>query len=273
MAVEKKPAQASAEPVKSAQSNQNQATPQIDQAQLLQEQLAKQLLPFQEAVRSQQVTIEQLQMQLQQQSEQSRKVVVEEKNKGVKDIMAMYEDDEASEDKYEQLTNRQMIDVITKSVDKAISNQKSAAMFMIDDAVKADREKVTRLEKATISLLSGLAAQQVRGKYSDFGNYEKDIPSIQQNYPGISIEDAYHLAKSRKTSDLPGKGNMDTEKPESFATSRGSESRRSTTDDYAEIASRGRRSAPKGDEQSSASGIVGFRSFLDEAIDSVLGNE
>jgi hypothetical protein len=224
-------------------------------------------------VRSQASKIEQLNDELYSKKETE---VISNGNKSVRDLMDIDEDAAVSDDRYEQLTNKQLIDVITKSVDRAIGNQKSSALHLIDNSLKSDRERVAKLEVATMRILAGLGVSEARRKFNDFDRYSDKIGNVMQKYPGIDFEDAYHLVKSKEASRVPSNDMMETEKPDSFASSR-SDVRRSSvekpaavdeSDEMSIISNRGRsREQSKVNE----SGIVGFRSLLDDAIDEVLG--
>ncbi len=52
----------------------------------------------------------------------------------------------------------------------------------------------------------------VREKYSDFDDYRQDMSAINKQNPGLSIEELYFLAKSRKRGSFAAE-NTDTEKP------------------------------------------------------------
>ncbi len=120
-----------------------------------------------------------------------------------------------SDDKYEKLSNRQLVSIISSSLDSALtSSAKSVREGVIAD-MQPQVDKVSTLEKTTLQILAGIGVQRARDKHEDFDKHTDEIKEVLNKYPGMEFEDAYLLAKSQKAGATPPRGHIDSEKPTS----------------------------------------------------------
>lgn len=190
-----------------------------------------------------------------------------------KDIRELLEEatgDAGDDDKYERLSNKQLVDIVCSAVDTALSSQADVIKSSLVSAAKPDSEKVANLERLTMQIVARLGLSEARKQFPDFDNHKEDITKILSVYPGMDFQDAYLLAKSKAASTVAPRGFVDTEKPGSGPTPSPSRGDMPMGDDaFAIMAGRGR-AARSGD--TNKSGLSGFRSIVDAAIDKTLSN-
>ncbi len=189
----------------------------------------------------------------------------QEEDVDLRSLLSSIDPTDDSDDKYEKLTNRQLIDVLTTAVDAALKANAERVKSDISKSLSLDREKLTALEQATMRVVASLGLAETRKQFPDFDSYKQDIVKILEAYPQMSYEDAYLLAKSKKAGAMPPKSQIETEKPAIFATA---PSRlEQSADAFATMSARGRTETQK---ESSERGIVGFRGIVDAAIDRLM---
>jgi len=186
------------------------------------------------------------------------------------DIDAML-DDMNNDDKYDKLSNRQLLDVISTSVDSALkSNAQTVRESVIAD-MQPQLDKVGTLEKTTLQIIAGLGVQKARNKHDDFDAHTEEIRDVLNKYPGMDYEDAYLLAKSQKAGATPPRGQIDTEKPQSTgAVPPGQPNPTAMTADNMEIIAQRGREARSGSQKH---GKAGFMEIANAAADKILSVE
>lgn len=172
------------------------------------------------------------------------------------------EDDKA--EKINQLTNVQVLDVVSNAFETAIEGKAQLAMKEFGKQLVKVDERVDKIQNAVMQQVAVAGINAARGKFKDFDDYREDISKVLNQYPGIDIQDAYLLAKSHKAGDIPPKDQIDSEKPDVTMT----RSRRSESTDE----STGKKGERKEwtQESDSKSGIAGFRKILSSGLDRVL---
>jgi len=187
------------------------------------------------------------------------------------DIGKMLEDlgdDTAAEDKYDKLSNRQLIDVIAKAVETAMAANAARIKDEIGQTAAPSGEKVAALEKAVMGIYGTMMVQEARGKYEDFDKYQNEISKIMGETPSLSFEQAYLIAKGQAAGKVPAKKETDSEKPADFGTlPQGPGAIVPNQGALQTMADRGtaaREGAP------AKSGIVGFRDILSAGIDEAM---
>lgn len=176
-------------------------------------------------------------------------------------------DDLNNDDRYEKLTNKQMLNVISTSLDAALkSNAQSVKEGVLAD-LKPTLEKVGTIEKSQMQLIANMGVQAASTKYKDFDEHIEGIKSVLKTYPGMDYGDAYLLAKSQKAGDVPPKDQIETEKPQSpGAVSPGQPNPTQLTDqNLDEMANRGREA-----RSGKPHGRVGFMQIAEAAADKIL---
>ena len=152
----------------------------------------------------------------------------------------------------EDLTNAQMISVMTDSLEKALNAR--------DQLAKADMSKNNDSVKNSIDGIKGIlrdmhAAQTVnaaRSKHSDFDDKKALILKEMDRTPGLQPEDAYILATAREAGKVPGKKNTETEKPKDNP----------NTERH--------KLARERQEHDPNIGVLGFRDLVGDAVDKVI---
>lgn len=157
--------------------------------------------------------------------------------------------DLSNDDKFENLTNKQLLDLIATSVDKALENQKKQITDSINGAYAPAIKRVDDLEQLTMQVVAGLSVNETRAKFPDFDDHKADIKKVMEKYPGMEFKDAYLLAKANTAAKAPPKANTETEKPNSYATPPSP------------------RTGQK--REGNLTGIGGFRSAMQEALDNI----
>ncbi len=120
-----------------------------------------------------------------------------------------------SDDKYDKLSNKQMLDVISTSLDSALTANVQAVRDSIAEDMKPTFDKVGTLEKATMQIIASIGVKDARSEHKDFDEHLPEIKEVLTTYPGMDYNDAYLLAKSKKAGALPPRGQIDSEKPQS----------------------------------------------------------
>lgn len=194
------------------------------------------------------------------------------------DLDAMFDD--IDDDKFERLTNKQLIDVVADAVDGAIKASNELVKKDLIKQYQKDMQRLEGLEKATMGVIAHLGLSDVRNKFSDFDEFKEDIGKVMEKYPNIGYEDAYFIAKSKKAGAVPPRSSVESERPDSFGTAptggRASEKTAPLGDDaFATMAARGRqaRQYPESDSGEQRSGIVGFRDLVNRSLDRLLESE
>lgn len=247
-------------------SEQNQVVQQVPPQQEQQSQEPKSdLLAQQIAKLQEQVSLLSGKLETAATASQSAGTSKQQEDVDLRSLLSSIDTTDDSDDKYERLTNRQLIDVLTTAVDAALKANAERVKNDIFKSLSLDREKLTALEQATMRVVASLGLAETRKQFPDFDSYKQDIVKILEAYPQMSYEDAYLLAKSKKAGAMPPKSQIETEKPAIFATA---PSRlEQSADAFATMSARGRTETQK---ESSERGIVGFRGIVDAAIDRLM---
>jgi len=109
-----------------------------------------------------------------------------------------------------------MLDIVADAFDKSIEARTKLAL---DSAAKGNKDiedKLNRLEQYLLRKEAKDGVDGARRKFSDFDRYKEDISKVFEAYPGITPEDAYIIAKGRKSADSPPQKEVESEKPMSL---------------------------------------------------------
>lgn len=183
-----------------------------------------------------------------------------EADQDIKSLLAMDTNGKASDDEglgaEKELNADDILDVVATAFDTAIN----AKMRIMEDKMSKMADSSTaETKKLQTYLLQREAKAQVdiaRTKFFDFDDYKEDIGEILKT-SGVSVEDAYILAKGRKAKEVPSKSETDSEKPTNL-------------EHRIDLASQ-RREKRKNthQEHDSSSGRSNIRHLLREAVDRV----
>lgn len=186
------------------------------------------------------------------------------------DIAGMLDDanlsDATGDDKYENLSKRQLVDVLAGAMETALEANATKIKGDIAKTLSADTAKVDVIQKTVMAILGKMGVDESRNKHSDFDEYKDDISKIMGEVPGISFERAYLLAKSEKAGELPPKNQIDAEKPDNTVWSPEASQGGTLPNQNAlqTIADRGRQS--RDDNAVTQHGTVGIRNIIDVGV-------
>lgn len=185
------------------------------------------------------------------------------------DISGMLDDvnlSDAGDDKYENLSKRQLVDLLSGAMETALEANATKIKGDIAKTISADTKKVDNIEKTLMAILGKMGVDESRGKHSDFDEYKGEISKIMGEVPGISFERAYLLAKSEKAGELPPKNQIDAEKPDNNiwspeAPQGGALPNQGTLQQIADRGSESRQESSK-----TTSGTVGIRNIISDGV-------
>lgn len=190
------------------------------------------------------------------------------------DIATMLSDTntaDAGEDKLEQMSKRQIVDLLAGAMETALEANAVKIKNDIGHSKAKDDEKIAVIEKAVYAILGKMGVQESRGKHKDFDDYKDDISKIMGEIPGITFERAYVLAKGEAGAKGTHKSETDSEKPTNTpwqpqGGAQGGVIPNQTA--LQTIADRGRES--RENAAVTKSGTVGIRNIINAGIDKVM---
>jgi len=118
----------------------------------------------------------------------------------------------------DELTNKEILDIVADAFDKSIEARTKIAIEAASKENKGIEDKLTRLEQYLLKKEAKEGIDGARRKFNDFDNYKDDIAKVFETYPGILPEDAYIIAKGRKSANVPPQKEIESEKPMSLGT-------------------------------------------------------
>lgn len=177
---------------------------------------------------------------------------------------------ETGDDKYENLSKRQLVDVLAGAMDTALEANATKIKGDIAKTMSADNKKVAVIEKTVMAILGKMGVDESRGKHKDFDDHKDAISKIMGEVPGISFERAYLLAKSEAAGELPPKSQIETEKPTDggWSSQQAQGGTLPNQNALQTIADRGRES--REDAAVTKSGTVGIRNIINAGLDKVM---
>ncbi len=162
------------------------------------------------------------------------------------------------EDKYENLSKKQIVDVICDVVEDALRKQQEYVKKDISESLQPELKKLSNVEQLAMKLVASMGVNDARSKFNDFDAFREPIGRIIDKYPNMSFEDAYLLAKSKSATKVPPAKMMETEKPVNTTAVPGMSFSDRQDDRRNEINS------------GSANGVLGFRQAVFSAIDKLI---
>ena len=192
------------------------------------------------------------------------------------DISGMLDDVNVSDDgddKYEKMSKRQMVEVIAGAVETALEASAVKIKNDIGQSAAEGNKKVDKIENAVMSILGHMGAQETRSKHDDFDDYAEDMSKIMGNVAGLSFDDAYLLAKSKRAGNVAKKSQIDSEKPTDTAWSpNGAQGGALPTQTALQtMADRGKDA--RENAAATESGTVGFRNILKAGMDRAIDEQ
>jgi len=166
-------------------------------------------------------------------------------------------------DQVETLTNKELLNLVAEAVEKSNEAKSNYYESLMEEKIEQLNKQVSTTQNAILGIATAIDIKEVKTKHSDFDKYQDDVSAIMQNTPGISVEDAYLLAKARVSSKTPLGKNVDREKPDSAIT-------RSANDKLADVIERREKQKNSASQSYPKQGIVNFRDILNSSLDKVL---
>lgn len=251
------------------QYNQNQLSQSSDKDQSDESPMVQEL---KNQLQAQAAQLETLQRQLQQSSDEEQRRDQElRQREAEEEAMRLAEEadlrkalGETGSDRFEQLTNRELIDVMVDAIDKSSDARTKQIEAAVGGTINDVKQQIALTQKAIIKLATAIDVKDVKGQNPELSQYDKEAGEIMQGNPGMSVADAYLLAKARSASKEPPANNTDRERPDSTTT-------RSEDDRLAEVIERRERQrSSASEERSGRSGVRGVRSIIDAGVDKIL---
>lgn len=137
-------------------------------------------------------------------------------NRGMEQIL---QESEApvSDDKYEDMSKKQIVDIISSAVETALDTQANNLRTEFSNTAAPGTDRMKAIEQTVMGVVAKLASDESRAKHNDFDAHAPAIAKIMGEIPNIGFEDAYLIAKSRAAGTVPPQTQIDTEKPASYA--------------------------------------------------------
>jgi dihydroneopterin aldolase len=211
--------------------------------------------------------------------EAANKAVEAQRNKGIETLLQEV-DTPVDDAKFENMSKKQLVDVMCTAIESALASQQEHILAQVGQSSTPNDNRLAVVEKTLMSLLAKAASDETRSKHVDYDEYSADISKIMGENPAISFERAYFIAKSERVGQVPAPQLVNTEKPVNYATgvlAPGAVVPNQTT--LQTIADRGNARRDDGYVQppqpgtNAASGVVGFKSLLNAAIDAQVINK
>jgi len=206
-----------------------------------------------------------LQQQLTQRDSDEQKKVREEEAQRLADEADIKKALEAvDQDKIESLTNRELINVVTDVIEQVVTAKDTQVQQQLSSKILELDKGIKQTQSAVMQMATAIDVKDTRGNYSDFDEYQKEAAIIMQETPGISVRNAYLLAKAQILEKSPKKENLDRERPDTTVS-------RSHIDRAAEVGERRSRQQESASEQAPRrSGIANIRDIISTGIDKTL---
>lgn len=159
----------------------------------------------------------------------------------------------------DNLSNRELLQVITQAVEGALDNVKENANKTYEKKFEELGNQYKNLQNGLTGIAAYINVSDARSRFSDFDQYRPQIGAIVEKYPNMSIQDAYVLAKANVAGNTPPVHIASSERPTNVVTN--VESNRPSPEDIAI-----RQQQPRTTE----SAKLRFRNLLDKAVEAVI---
>ena len=164
-------------------------------------------------------------------------------------------------DKYDSLTNKDLIDLFTTSLETALDARGKQQNKVLENRLQDLTGEISKTQRAIMQVATTIDVKDVQKQYTDFDEYQKEAATIMQEIPNISVKDAYLLAKSRKASTTVNQQQVDRERPDTTVV-------RSPIDRTAESEERLEQSKNRASERKA--GIAGVRDIIDAGLEKIM---
>lgn len=161
----------------------------------------------------------------------------------------------------DNLSNRELLQVISQAVEGAIDGVKENAGKNFEKKFEELGNQFKTLQNGLTGIAAYINVADARAKFQDFDQYRPQIGAIIEKYPNMAIQDAYVLAKANVVGNAPPVNVTASERPTNIVTS--PENNRVTPERVVNQINNVQQPSPK----------LRFRGLLDQAIDRVLKSQ
>jgi len=171
------------------------------------------------------------------------------------DLKALLKTSDATEKRdIEDLTNREMMDVLIDGVQEALNSQSAIIEDKVSKDMKQYGQAIIGVQKAVGQIQANISVDAAKEKYEDFDDMKAETFKVMQKYGGnIDPEDAYLIAKGKAISDVPGARETESERP--------------INTPFGEVT---RKQGAADSEGKKLTGKIGFRAITDRGLETVL---
>jgi hypothetical protein len=150
-----------------------------------------------------------------------KKVVFQDESKESKEkdppsLTSKKKEDIFDPDKINNMANSDLVSLLLESVEEYVGSSQQAAIKevsgVLDKKFTEFGTKQQRMEQFLVEQAKNTGLMHMKEKFSDFEYYKEDVIEI-MNKQGLSYEDAYILAKGRKSKGAPPPNSFESERP------------------------------------------------------------
>jgi hypothetical protein len=156
-----------------------------------------------------------------------------------------------------ELSQEDLLEAVATAVERTTAAREEQLKGHLEEQLTKVDQVIQALGGRVTQLQSAIIVAGARETHPDLDEYREDIEAEMKATPGISLEKAYILAKSKRGSDVPPRHVAETERPTTGSTVRRS-SQRASGDE-----------GGRSEERRSVHGGAAFRSQLGSVIDEI----
>ena len=134
------------------------------------------------------------------------------------DIKQMLTDNGNKKIDYSELETEDILNIVSDAFETSMDAKLKLVLAEMSNPMTQLNGKVDDIQKYLIQAEAQQGVQDARNKYPDYDEFKEEMDKIWVQYPGISTDHAYILAKGQKSAELPSRDIVASEKPISLAT-------------------------------------------------------
>lgn len=113
----------------------------------------------------------------------------------------------------EEISNEQMIAIMAEAVGASSDAQGKLILNKVASMMSESNTELQKTQKLLFEMAAGVSQQQARSNHADYDDYKTEIAGIMSTTRGVSPEDAYMLAKAKRSQNQPNQNQTETERP------------------------------------------------------------
>lgn len=122
----------------------------------------------------------------------------------------------ANRDDFNKMSNAELLEILSDSVEtyvgSAIEEAVAKSSNVLGNQFKTLQDNQNKLAQALIEQAKRTGADMMSKQYQDFNTYQEDAMKLVETH-GLTLEDAYILAKSKKAASVPPVNEITSERP------------------------------------------------------------